>query len=134
MSRRAILRRIRRRCASLKSMRAKHVRIVDYRLYREALDAFGSWGGGVEAAGINQKNLLYGKRNPVLSREEILEALRSRAAAGGVMKLASLARDNQALARSVLHHFKGWRRALVAAELRPQAASDEPREDGHASS
>ncbi|MCA9234225.1 MAG: hypothetical protein KDA44_02070 [Planctomycetales bacterium] len=125
VSSQAILRRIRRRCASLRSMRAMHVKVKDHRLYRETLDTFGSWKEGVEAAGVNQQNLIFGKNNPALSRDELLEAMRARAAAGGAMTLASLARDNQALARSILHHFKGWRRALAEAGLRAPAAEDD---------
>ena len=112
-----IIRRIRRRCAALYSVRSKYVRKADHRLYREAIGTFGSWKAALDAAGIQRQRLMYGAANPRLKPDQILELLRERAEAGESMKLVDFACDNQAVARAIVYHFKCWQNAVNAAGI-----------------
>jgi Homing endonuclease associated repeat len=116
---------IRRRCASLNSVRAKYVRITDNRLYRAAIDAFGSWNAAVDAAGIQRSHLYFGPSHPKPTSEEILDLLRARAEAGESMRMSDFSYENQAVARAIMKHFGCWKKALIASGIRaPDRTAD----------
>jgi len=125
----SVVRRIRRRCASLYSVRAKYVRKTDNKLYCEALATFGSWNGALEAADIRRDRLMFGPENPKLNVEQILELLRSRAASGESLRLVDFACENQALTRSIVYRFKCWQNALVEAGLGQDVKDDGTKEE-----
>ena len=110
-----VLKRIRRRCADLHSMRASNVRKANHRLYRQAVSMFGSWQNALAQAGI-EKDLLYsGPKNPKLTREEALELLTQRISNGGVPTLAILACENQYLARCLIARCGSFQAAVQLA-------------------
>lgn len=114
-SRDKVIRRIRRRCGCLSSLKATFVRKSDYRLYRNGVELFGSWENAVEAAGINVDKLYPGKGNPLLTKQQALAVLADRIATGGIPRLCVLACENQYLARFLIRQFKRFQHAISAA-------------------
>lgn len=123
-SRDKVIRRIRRRCGCLNSMKATFVRKSDYRLYRTGKELFGSWENAVKAAGIDINHLYPGKSNPQLSDEHALKALVERIAAKGIPRLCVLACENQYLARYLIRRFRNFHVAIDAALQYSSVAHD----------
>lgn len=126
-SREKVIRRIRRRCGCLNSMKATFVRKSDFRLYRTGKELFGSWENALNAAGININNLYPGKTNPLLTDELALKALTERIADKGIPRLCVLACENQYLARYLIRRYRSFQFAI---EVALQELSDTP-DEGH---
>jgi len=110
-----VIKKVRRRCGCLNSMRARFVRKSDHRLYRQGVELFGTWKNAVKAAGINVDKLYPGKTYPVLNEEQAVAALRHRIVKGGIPTLTVLACENQYLARFLIRRFERFSAAIDAA-------------------
>jgi hypothetical protein len=121
-----IIRRIRRRCADLHSMRAVNIRRADFGLYRQAIAMFGSWQKALAEAGIDKDLLYSGPKNPKLTREAALDLLTQRIRNGGVPTLAILACENQYLARCLIARCGSFQAALNLAAADAASESVEP--------
>ena len=121
-----VVKRLRRRCANLHSMRNIYVRKADYRLYRDAVVLFGSWQNALVQAGI-EKDLLYsGTKNPKLTQEAALEQLTQRILSRGMPTLATIACENQYLARCLIARFGSFQAALRLAVAKTNTNCEEP--------
>lgn len=70
-----LIKKIRRRCGNLHSMRAMFVRKADYPLYRDALAMFGTWQNALAQAEVNRDRLYFGTKNPRSHQVTALELL-----------------------------------------------------------
>ena len=111
-----LIKRIRRRCGNLHSMRAMFVRKADYPLYRDALAMFGTWQKALAEASVNKDRLYCGTKNPKLTQEMAIEMLARRVADGGEPTLVGLACENQYLARCLIARLRSFQVALNLAE------------------
>lgn len=107
-----LIKRIRRRCGNLHSMRAMFVRKADYPLYRDALAMYGTWQNAMAEANVNRERLYYGTKNPKLTPVTALEMLSQRISDCGVPTLVSLACENQYLTRCLIARFGSFQTAL----------------------
>ncbi len=107
-----LIKRIRRRCGNLHSMRAMFVRKADYPLYRDALAMFGTWQNALVQADVDRDRLYYGTKNPKLSQVTALDMLSKRISTRGVPTLVSLACENQYLTRCLIARFGSFQTAL----------------------
>lgn len=107
-----LIKRIRRRCGNLHSMRAMFVRRADYPLYRDALAMFGSWQNALVQADVNRDRLYFGTKNPKLTHVTALELLSQRISENGVPTLVCLACENQYLTRCLIARFGSFQTAL----------------------
>jgi hypothetical protein len=110
-----LIKRIRRRCGNLYSMRAMFVRKADYPLYRDALAMYGTWQNALAAADIDRNRLYSGTKNPKLTRDTALELLVQRISTRGVPTLIALACENQYLVRCLVFRFGKFQTALEVA-------------------
>jgi hypothetical protein len=111
-----LIKRIRRRCGNLHSMRAMFVRKADYPLYRDALAMYGTWQNALAEANVNRERLYYGTKNPKLTQVTALELLSQRISESGVPTLVSLACENQYLTRCLIARLRSFQVALNLAE------------------
>lgn len=107
-----LIKKIRRRCGNLHSMRAMFVRKADYPLYRDALAMFGTWQNALAQADVNRDRLYFGTKNPRLTQVTALELLSQRILVSGVPTLVSLACENQYLTRCLIARFGSFQTAL----------------------
>lgn len=124
-SREKVIRRIRRRCGCLNSMKATFVRKSEFRLYRTGKELFGSWEDALNAAGVDISNLYPGKTNPQLTDELALKALTERIADKGIPRLCVLACENQYLARYLIRRYRSFQIAIQAALQELSGTQDE---------
>jgi hypothetical protein len=110
-----LIRRIRRRCGNLHSMRAMFVRKADYPLYRNAVAIFGNWQNALAQSGVDRHRLYYVPKDPRLTQVTALELLSQRILANGVPTLISLACENQYLTRCLIARFGSFQTALKLA-------------------
>ena len=107
-----LIKRIRRRCGNLHSMRAMFVRKADRPLYGDALAMYGTWQNALAEANVNRDRLYYGPKNPRLTQVTALEMLSQRVSTSGVPTLVSLACENQYLTRCLIARFGSFQTAL----------------------
>ena len=114
----SIIQQLRARAGKLNSVKAIHVRRFNHKLYRAAIETFGSWSLTLQAAGIDRARLYFGPNNPRVNNEQIFDLLRERAREGKSMRFIDFACENLAVARLVDSRFKNWNAALTLAGLR----------------
>lgn len=107
-----LIKRIRRRCGNLHSMRAMFVRKADRPLYGDALAMFGTWQNALAQADVNRDQLYYGTKNPRLTQVTALDLLSQRILVSGVPTLVCLACENQYLTRCLIARFGSFQTAL----------------------
>ena len=113
----SVVKRIRRRCSNLHSMKAMFVRKADYRLYRDAKTTFGTWQRSLEHAGVDKDKLYFGPTNPKVTCETILVMLIEWLGEGQALTPTAIACRNQAFARALVFRYGGFQNAFRLAEL-----------------
>jgi hypothetical protein len=93
----------------------QRVRAGQPRLYRLALEQFGTWERALQAAGIDPAHIQQYRAEQIPDRQQVLELIAQRRSAGHSLRWGDIARENQALAKVVKRLFGTWQKALVAA-------------------
>ncbi|AMV32084.1 hypothetical protein VN12_08170 [Pirellula sp. SH-Sr6A] len=114
---RAVIKKIRSHVGRLYSVKAVNVRRTNFKLYKAAIDSFGSWKKALRAAGVDTARLYYGSTSPKLNDEQIFQLLRDRYQQGKSMRFIDFACENMAAARLLELRFKSWKKALQLAGL-----------------
>lgn len=107
-----LIKRIRRRCGNLHSMRAMYVRKADYPLYRDALAMFGTWQNALKQADVDKDRLYCGAHNTRLTSVTAIDMLSQRISERGMPTLVCLACENQYLVRCLIARFGSFQTAL----------------------
>jgi hypothetical protein len=116
----AVIRQIRRLCHGTYNLTAKRVRHRDGRLYRAALEHFGTWKKALRAAGINPDHVRPHKKGHSLNRQQMVEAILDRKRRGQSLRCIDVRRENYAFAVAAKHRFGSWRAALIAAGVKDE--------------
>lgn len=115
-----VLQMIRERCRDGYNLTTDHVLRRDRRLYDAARRHFGTWRRAMIAAGVNVQNVHLPTRPGRFSKPQIIAALQQRQQAGLSMAWSAMCLENRVLAHAAKNSFRSWRRAMVAAGLKPE--------------
>jgi len=119
-SREGVTKEIRRMCLSGYGLSAARNQRRDRRLYRAAIQHFGTWKAALQAAGIDPKHAHLASKPRQLDKQKILQALQQRHQAGQSLCWNEVCLENHAMATAAKHAFGGWCKALVAAGIEPE--------------
>lgn len=116
-SRETVVREIGARRKGRRALSDRAVRQEDPRLAAAARQHFGGWKRAIEAAGIDYGAIRLRPPGRHWTREEVLDLLRRRLAAGRSLVPSEVERQAPAVARGVARVFGSWRKALGAIGL-----------------